>query len=197
MLKKILEKVINRTVDPTVNHDEDYSNDLNENMDWVSMNTNRPTTIAKIHQNSRVKVGLNITSDNQTLRIYKSFYNLSVHDEINFRLGTLDTEYFGFYQSPKWLRKKLIDLTDNNLVPGLIIVKLKDGEMNFNDHQYSFKVNKSFDKINILDSFEHLNNLKDYRHQLSNTRNLIKQLSVEDLFNRSTVNEDNVFELRH
>jgi|21_taG_2_1085346.scaffolds.fasta_scaffold03520_13 hypothetical protein len=155
----------------------------------------RPTTIAKIHQNSRVKVGLNIQSDKQSIRIYKNFYNLGVQDTINFKNGTLETDYSGFYQGPKWLRKKLFDLTDNNSVPGLIVVKLKDGEMNFNEYQYSFRIIKRFDEINVLDSYDHLNNLKDYKHQLAKTRNLIKHMSIEDMRKSSSVDDKNVYTL--
>lgn len=156
----------------------------------------RPTTVAKIHQNSVVKVGLNIASTTQDIRIFKNFYNLSVYDVINFEDKTLETEYSGFYQTPKWLRKKLSDLTDDNHVPGLIIVKIDDNtEMNFNEYQYSFKSSRKFDKIIMLDSYDHLNNLKDYKRELTKTRNLIKSMSIEEIKESSSVDDKNVYTL--
>jgi hypothetical protein len=156
----------------------------------------RPTTIAKIFQNSRVNVGLNIASTTQDIRIFKNFYNLSVYDVINFEDKTLETEYSGFYQTPKWLRKKLFDLTNNNSVPGLIVVKMdENGEINFNEYQYSFKVTQKFDEINMLDSYDHLNNLKDYKRELAKTRNLIKAMSIEEIKESSSIDDKNVYTL--
>jgi hypothetical protein len=157
----------------------------------------KPTTIAKIHQNSRVKVGLTIASTTQDIRIYKSFYNLSVYDIINFENHTLQTEYNGFYQSPKWLRKKLTELANNNCVPGLIVVKIPNGEITFNEYQYNFIVKKPvIPEIIMLDSYDHLNNLKDYKHQLSNIRNSVKKMTVEAIKQNSTVDDKNVYTLR-
>lgn len=157
----------------------------------------KPTTIAKIHQNSLVKVGLTIASTTQDIRIYKSFYNLGVYDIINFENHTLKTEYNGFYQSPKWLRKKLTDLTDNNCVPGLIVVKIPNGEITFNEYQYNFIVKQpEIPKIIMLDSYDHLNILKDYKSQVSKVRNSIKKMSIEEIKQNSTVDKNNVFELR-
>lgn len=157
----------------------------------------RPTTIAKIHQNSRVKVGLTIASTTQDIRIYKRFYNLSVYDIINFENHTLQTEYNGYYQSPKWLRKKLTELTDNNCVPGIIIVKIPNGEIAFNEHQYHFLVKTpEIPEIIMLDSYDHINILKDYKHKVSKTRNIIKHMSIEAIKQNSTVDDKNVYTLR-
>jgi hypothetical protein len=90
----------------------------------------------------------------------------------------------------------LFDLTDNNSVPGLIVVKMdENGEMNFNEYQYSFKVTQKFDEINMLDSYDHLNNLKDYKRELAKTRNLIKAMSIEEIKESSSIDDKNVYTL--
>ena len=137
----------------------------------------KPTTIVKLGIKQPTGVGINITANSHEFRIHKQFYNLTVMDIINFKNQTLTTRYMGFNNGTKWLEKKV-----NKMNYDVISVNITNNKVfTFNEYQYGFDFEEDHDTIKVLDSYDHLNNLKDLNKDLSEVRRLMKKLSCDEL----------------
>jgi len=149
----------------------------------------RLTTIVKLGIKQSTGVGINISSTNQEFRIYKQFYNLTVMDIVNFKHQNMSTSYIGFNNGTKWLEKKMNQLCSIKYFDAISINVDNDKAFTFNPYQYGFDFKEKYDKIRLLDSYDHLNNLKQLNKDLSKVRTLIKTMSCKELLELATTHK--------
>jgi len=141
------------------------------------------TTVIRIRQREHIKYGISISSNEHMMSIFKTFFNLSVTDLLDYKSNVLQTTYCGFQPSPKWLQKKLGMINNSQALNyNSIKVSMDEGEMfEFNNHEYLFNIKESYLNLKLKDSFEHLNILRVHNRTLSSIRNMIKALSMDQL----------------
>ena len=152
----------------------------------------KPTTIVKLGIKQPTGIGINIIASGHEFRIHKAFYNLTVMDTINFKNQTLTTRYMGFNNGTKWLEKKMNQLCSIKYFD-VISVNIDNNKVfTFNPYQYGFDFEEDYDTIKVLDSYDHLNNLKQLNRDLSKIRTLIKTISCKKLLELGTLYKSKV-----
>ena len=86
----------------------------------------------------------------------------------------------------KWLEEKMSQLCSIKYFDVISINADNDKVFTFNPYQYGFDFYQCYDKIKLLDSYDHLNNLKQLNKDLGKIRTLIKTMSCKKLLELGT-----------